>query len=163
MNLNIPTQCPGEYPGVAEMSMNLDRLRRAHVTPCDHALAYLLVAIMHNAHKDQYIYGGPAPVIKFRRDKRGFKRSWARSKPNGMKRLCLPHEDLIYNPITCRNPNGYLRVGVVIHEYAHLLTMKSGELHGRAFVIVLDQLLFETETYWKAYSNIIPVLKAAGR
>lgn len=162
--------CPGEYETVAARSMNLARLRRAHNTPCDHALAFTLVAIMHEVHKQDYVAGkGIIPKVHFRRSKLGRKRSFSYTNTKtGQKTLRLPHEEMIYNPSVHKSPTGRLRVGVVIHEYAHLLTVKKTDNHGHLFTSVLDQLLYETEKFWQdrtpeQFKNNVTILKAAGK
>lgn len=161
--MNNVILCPGEYNSVYSFSMNKERMVRAHQTPCDFELALTLVTLMHCEFNSQYVsHPEIPPKVYFRRDKRGYKRSWARiNLKTGRKIICLPHEKLMLTPEHV-NPAGKLRVGVVVHEFCHLLTWRKSDAHGRLFTITFDELLYKTEQYW---SHLTPntMSKAAGR
>ena len=135
---------PGEYDIVSRQSLNPNRLRGAHRTSCDASQAYFLVALMHD-----HAFPGAAhkPLVRLRKPRNGQHgaRGWGGIK-KGRAYVSLPAE-----PMTdAARPYGKLRVGLVIHEYAHAVEMlKFGHSdHGPRFTMILDELLFFTEQFW---------------
>lgn len=135
---------PGEYDIVSRQSLNPNRLRAAHRTSCDASQAYFLVAIMH-----EHAFPGSAtqPIVRLRKPRNGQigARGWGGVK-NGRGYVSLPAE-----PMTDPDrPYGKLRVGLVIHEYAHAVEMLKFRHsdHGPRFTMILDELLFHTEQFW---------------
>lgn len=145
---------PGEYDCVARQSINPNRLRLAHATSCDPAMAYFLIAIMH----EKYFPGQQMPLVRLRSPRKGrhTARGWGGSK-NGRAYVSLPETP--YSGVGL--PNGFLRVGLVIHEYTHALeVLKFGNTsHDARFTMILDNLLHETEQYWFAKQNMAAEVK----
>jgi hypothetical protein len=138
---------PGEYDSVARQSCNKDRLRKAHETPCTESQAYFLIAIMH----EKYFKGQAAPIVRLRAPMKGKKgaRGWGGVKiKDGIRRgyISLPKTPMA-DP---KSPWGFLRIGLVCHEFAHALEMLKfcDTNHGIRFTVILDTLLAETEQFW---------------
>lgn len=139
---------PGEYDSVARASLNRDRLRAAHRTPCDASTAYFLIAFLHEKH----FPNTPMPEVRLREPIKGKTRArgWGGVKiRNGVRRgyVSLPKTPLP----TGSSPYGYLRIGLVCHEYAHTFQVlkfnRTG--HDAEFTMILDMLLFETSQFWE--------------
>lgn len=146
----------GEYKSVIDASINSERLKLAHQTPCDVATAYFLIAICHKAAglDDKH-----TPLVKFRKPRAGKSRArgWggrravmneAQSFSHWRGYISLPETPCPKESV--ENPFGYLRVGLVLHEYAHALEiLKFGDTnHGPRFTTILDKLVYDTQQYW---------------
>jgi len=134
---------PGEYDIVSRQSLNPKRLRAAHQTSCEPAQAYFLVALMHD-----HAFPGAAhtPIVRLRKPRNGKgARGWGGMK-KGRAYVSLPETPMQVHG----SPYGRLRVGLVVHEYAHAVEMlKFGHSdHGARFTMILDELLFFTEQFW---------------
>ena len=146
---------PGEYDCVARQSMAPARLRKAHETSCKPEDAFFLIAVMHEKH----FPGTAMPIVKLRKPIRG--KNTARGR-GGMKRG-RGYVSLPINPMVDKTqPYGYLRVGLVVHEYAHAFEMLKFRQtsHGIRFTVILDSLLAETEQYWpttRSVENLVGV------
>jgi len=156
----------GEYNRVALWSHHRDLLDQAHGTPCTPAEAKALIGAMGRHFKCDV-------EVSFRAGHAG--RSWP-----GRQRLRLPVDSLPVDWQTyterpgCKRmvteggqPSriGWLRVGIVLHEYAHCLLRRKmsgvplSEIkrqergpHGRLFVRTLDEVL----EWWAGRSKICP-------
>lgn len=94
------------------------------------------------------------PLVRLRAPRAGkhTARGWGGVK-NGRGYISLPETP--YNPTIHSEPNGRLRVGLVIHEYAHALEMLKfySTSHDARFTMILDNLLHETEKFWNTTSR----------
>jgi len=151
----MPKLIPGEYDIVSRQSLNPARLRLAHETSCNPDTAYFLIAVMHdhafpnNARQ--------APIVRLRKPRiNGSARGWGGMK-KGRGYVSLP-----VTPMTdSSKPYGKLRIGLVVHEYAHAVEMlKFGHSdHGARFTMILDELLFFTEQFWATKRSIAAEVK----
>lgn len=127
----------GEYSKVCKLTRNLALLLSAHETPCNQDEAKALIETV--ARK----YGLQVSAVRFKEGVRG----WAYYKSQSLSL-----------PASAGKGFGRLRVGIVLHEIAHLITRKKigiplrvggmklrrktgEESHGTVFVSVLDDLL----------------------
>lgn len=140
---------PGEYDIVSRQSLNPVRLRAAHRTSCDAATTYFLIAVMHD-----HVFPNnsqPMPLVRLRKPRAGLKgaRGWGGIK-KGRGYVSLPEQPMT-NP---DQPYGKLRVGLVVHEYAHAVEMLKFRQsnHGQRFTMILDSLLFHTERHWCGFA-----------
>jgi hypothetical protein len=127
-------------------------LRAAHNTPCDAAQAYFLIAFLHEKH----FAGYPAPIVRLRKPIKGRHRArgWggAKTVKRGDSTVRRGYVSLPITPYPGVGlPHGYLRVGLVIHEFTHAFEMlKFGSTsHDVRFTLFLDTLLQETESFWR--------------
>jgi hypothetical protein len=141
------TIIPGEYDKVSRQSSAPHRLRLAHQTSCTPENAYFLIAVMH----EKYFPGEKAPIVRLRLPIKGKHRArgWGGVKTeDGIRRgyISLPKTPMSDQ----KNPYGFLRIGLVCHEFAHAFEMlKFNETsHGPRFTVILDTLLKETEPFW---------------
>lgn len=144
----------GEYDCVAAQSINPARLRLAHQTPCTPDMAYFLIAMMHDK-----LFGTTvaAPKVRLRQPRAGkhTARGWGGTivdPKTGKLRGYVSLPETPYDPARHRSPLGLLRVGLVLHEYAHAVEMLR---HGRTnhearFTMILDALLYDSEPLWNA-------------
>lgn len=144
---------PGEYDSVARQSMNPARLRRAHLTPCAPEMAHFLIAAMHMKHFPD----APMPILRLRAPIKGkhVARGWGGTKTkDGIRRGYISLPKTPWHGFGY--PNGYLRIGLVCHEYAHAFeALKFGTTnHELRFTMILDTLLSETEQYWAPQNKI---------
>jgi len=124
-NSNSPVQ--GEYACVCKKSSVFYLIDRAHKMPLTREQAEKLVIDLSIRFLD-----GQRPTVRFRKESRG--------RANASRwSICLPLVSLKEGEL----PFGKLRVGVVVHEVAHLATYRSGSLirHGERFVQVFDGML----------------------
>lgn len=138
----------GEYDSVVRASSNPERLRAAHRTPCTPETAYFLIAAMHMRH----FPNDPLPIVRLRKPIKGrhTARGWGGVKT--VKSIRRGYVSLPETPmIDPRMPYGFLRVGLVVHEYSHAFEMLKFRMsdHGLRFVMILDTLLHETESFWR--------------
>jgi len=129
-------EIPGEYQKVSRLSRDPHRLQSAHQTPCTQEAAQKIVGIVDDLHDIE------VSVVRFR------ERACGRAYYN--RALSLP--------ATPGAGFGCLRVGIVLHELAHLVTWKQygrpqrragtrrtkrkgAEAHGQVFVSILDDLI----------------------
>jgi len=141
----------GEYTRVSHWSCKKDIIDEANKTPINIPDALALVRLLEDEFLS--INMGDMPKINVR-----FKLGAYGMAYYGYWKLVLPATEL---PYYGHKPIGYLRVGVVIHEVAHLVAFKGfrERNHGKLFVDCLDMLM----EYW--YSSIRieqSTLKAAG-
>lgn len=154
----MKTIVAGEYDCVSQQTINIVRLRTAHNTPCTEDKAYVLLAVMH----DKHFPNTPLPLVRFRAPRAGkySARGWggvksvksisvSSGKVESIRRGYVSLPKTPYSGIG--HPFGFLRVGLVIHEYAHAFEMlKFGKSnHGARFTMILDMLLHETELFWR--------------
>ena len=141
----MATIIPGEYDVVSRASLNQKRLRLAHATGCNAAMAYFLIAVMH----EKAFPNTEMPIVKLRAPRQGkvSARGWG-GKKGERGYVSLPKTP--YNPMTHSQPYGFLRIGLVCHEYAHAMEMlRFGTSdHGARFTMILNSLLHDTEQYW---------------
>lgn len=121
-------QIPGEYQRVSEWSTQYFRLSQAHSTPITRENAYELIK-----------------KLALRYSIKNLLVEWiaGRFKGRGGKKKGRPFVQL---PTEAGSGVGYLRVGLVLHEFAHVIRETSanpGMPHGREFVATLDKLLVE--------------------
>lgn len=149
---------PGEYPRVSQWTTQSFLLREAHATPCDYKEAgQILLALMGH-------FGVKVPLVEYE----GKRRAMAYyPRKIVFPRVPLPPEEKQFL-------SGYLRVGVVLHEYAHFLkdhrernVNSSGYLvlrtpsHGRFFVACLDEILLWYKYHYRAERVNSPISVAA--
>ena len=109
-------------------------LKLAHRTPMVPEDARALVDLL-SGH-----FGIAAPQVRFR------VRSYGKAGPLG-RYIVLPRERM--RPAS--GAIGYLRVGIVVHEFAHILArLLHGRVeHGLQFVQVLDAVLRVSQPLWE--------------
>jgi len=133
--------CIGEYDSVFGASQEKERLRRLHDTPCSKEEALAIVRWLvrvRPVYVGNFLLGRLQVVFAGKRGRAGIKR-----RPSGVVRPWISLPAPQYRFAATGKP--CLRVGIVLHEYAHhLATLAVG--HTRPFVQVLDALcvLFET-------------------
>ena len=117
------SQIYGEYAKVSRRTKNYDLLEMLHSTPCTQSEA---IAMIESIAKQ---YGISVSAIRFREGSRG--RAYYKKFS-------------ITLPATPGSGFGRLRIGIVLHEIAHLIACKRGEkAHRQVFVDVLDTLTDE--------------------
>ncbi len=127
----------GEYVGVTQRSRQPNLLRHAHQTPTVPEEARVLVQILAEH------FNIPAPAVRFR------VRSYGRARRTQYD-ILLPRERMRPG----NSPTiGHLRVGIVLHEFAHLLHHKRCPDircldHGLEFCRILDEVLTVSEPLW---------------
>jgi hypothetical protein len=149
---------PGEYDHVALASGNTTLLREAHATPCIRAEAQALLMELAGLH------GVSGLLVRFTspRGLAGFAPVYRRERymwPNGRATYRHIHQGeapCVWLPRVPMEPGGdwyaRLRVGLVLHEFAHHLEDDSdfdvetgcavaGPAHGPCFVTALDKLV----------------------
>lgn len=156
------TKIAGEYDCVAAQSINPERLRRAHQTPCTADMAYFLIAVMHDKLFGQT---SPTPRVRMRAPRAGkhVARGWggAIKTKSGTSRGYVSLPETPYDPLKDKTPFGKLRVGLVLHEYAHAVeVLRYGKTnHEPRFTLILDSLLYESEQFWSAPKTIAAEVK----
>lgn len=126
----------GEYNRVYHWSKCKDLIEASNLTPINHENAIVLIRLLEDEIDKNSGFN------RIGRCKVNFTRKYGCAKLRTWE-LCLPKDIL---PESTYTPIGYLRVGLVIHEFAHLVAYKMFKTykHDRNFVIVLDSLL----KYW---------------
>lgn len=113
----------GEYPRIAQKTSNYELLDRLHDTPITQGAALELIKDITGT------FSIKIGEVKFKPDHNG-RAMWK------TRNLILPS--------TPKNGNrrvGRLRVGIVVHELAHLTAVDRGcKTHGDAFIKILDEL-----------------------
>jgi len=112
-------------------------------------MAYFLIAVMHEKHFPKTAM----PIVRLRKPRvdQVRARGWGGVKIKaGVRRgyVSLPITPLPANKSAY--PYGYLRIGLVVHEYAHAFeVLKFNKTnHDVRFTMILDALLHETEHIW---------------
>jgi hypothetical protein len=133
----------GEYMSVVQQMPTPARrlLGMAHRRPCTPESARALVTLLAEH------YSFPAPAVRFRLNAAGCYVHHS----DGDHYILLPAERLGRGRNRSRDPRGYLRVGLVLHEFAHALVrhrLRRRGGHGVEFVETLAELLALTEGLW---------------
>lgn len=126
-----PLYVPGEYPAVARGSGQRDLLRRAHQTPLTVVQAQGMLQTLAESHEIAGL------TLRFHASHRG-----STIRRAGKTVVRLPATPLPADSLGA--PSGYLRLGVVLHEFAHVLLgaqKPARPPHGVEFVQSLDALL----------------------
>jgi hypothetical protein len=127
-----------EYDHVLERSSAPETLIKLHETPCTEQEAIAILHWLDTQRARRLFRDAPLPMRLYFMGYRG---------RAGMKiRQGKAHHHMSL-PSGAVNGGRRLRVGLVLHEYAHLVA-PSGEKHGKIFVDILDDLvrLFNTGT-----------------
>lgn len=121
-------QISGEYAMVARRSRNYALLKDLHETPCGQQVAK---ALIENISRE---FGVKVSAIRFKEWTRG--RAYYKTSS-----LCLP--------ATPGKGFGYLRIGIVLHEIAHLIAFHRfrERAHRAPFIKTLDFLVQD----WRKY------------
>lgn len=125
----------GEYNRVYHWSKHKNLIIDANLTPISQDGAVALIRLLEDKINENAGFNRFHSKISFTR-KYGCAKLWSNE-------ICLPKYIL---PESTNTLIGYLRVGLVIHEFAHLMaySMFRSYKHDRNFVTVLDSLL----TFW---------------
>ena len=159
---NAAELCPGEYPWVARKSRDIAALRRAHETSCTKAEAETLIRALARellpapeAAALRLTWGskrGRGGVLAERKREVRFRceltgRTYYKMRRTGRFKpyISLPQVPLEPGGGWWVDGSSRLRVGLVLHEFAHVLTFDADEAHGPIFVAKLDALV----TLWE--------------
>lgn len=137
----------GEYKSVGRMTREPDLMRKANMTPMTDTQARVLIGALAK------LRGIDGVAVRFvHRASRGR----ATSLPHGGYRITLSSIPL--PPDRKDRPYGLLRVGLVLHEFAHVVMFADPatrrEAHGPAFVAALDRLLVETKALYAGAETV---------
>lgn len=130
----------GEYPQVSKWSQQKILLRKAHNMPITRKAAKALISALTQAHALPFTID-----VSFIDAERGF----GGFDGAGNAVIGLPAAPL---PKAYADPAPYLRMGIVLHEFAHVLKIyredqergyEYTDAHSKEFVNVLDELLLE--------------------
>lgn len=120
----------GEYPRISQKTSCYEDLDRLHGTPITQADA--LDLIQHLAQKFQVQVG----KVMFKPRHKG-RAMWL------TRNIILPSV-----PKCDTRRVGFLRTGIVVHEFCHLLALNRGcKTHGDVFVKALDELVLYVSQY----------------
>jgi hypothetical protein len=158
--LNRPDEelCPGEYNWVARQSRSLAALRRAHETPCARAEAEAMICALArqmlpaaDALALRILWGtrrGRGGVLVERKREIRYVCPLTGRPKYRMRRTgrLAPYISLPRIPMVAGGPwlvegSSRLRVGLVLHEFAHVLTFDDDRSHGEIFTAALDDLV----------------------
>ena len=129
----------GEYQMVSRRLQQYTLLARAHAEPIEQDEARTLVEMLAEHYQLAY------PVlVHFRHRSPG---RISRTK-DGKRLILLPSFPMPKVGGPFGKQVGYLRVGIVLHEFAHVLDLDTAKRHGTGFVHILDELLLLTEGLW---------------
>lgn len=148
MTAREPLLIPGEYNVVTRASRDADALLAAHATPCTKAEARALLAALQVQHGVLNLK--VTITTRCRRGRGGVKRKrdysavslgsspWDAPWGPRVPFVTLPAVPRKLASSTCGNFAG-LRVGLVLHEFAHVLRPWDG--HNAKFTACLDDLV----------------------
>ena len=126
-------------------------------------MAYFILAIMH----DKLFPGTQAPKVRLRAPRQGkmTQRGWGgvvKDAKTGQLRGYVSLPETPYDPARHKSPYGLLRIGLVLHEYAHAVEMlRHGKTnHEARFTMILDALLYDSESLWAPEMTIAAEVKA---
>jgi len=157
---NAEDPCPGEYAWVARESRDIAALRRAHETPCTRVEAEALIRALArellpaaDAVALRLTWGSKRGrggylaerkrEVRFRCEVTG--RTYYRTRRTGRftPYISLPRVPLEPGRGWWDGGSSRLRVGLVLHEFAHVLAFRDEEGgHGPIFVAKLDALVW---------------------
>jgi len=132
---------PGEYRRVYFWSKRKDLIRKTNMTSISKENAISLIRLIEEAYGiNNHNAFGNAKIV-FKKRTCGFARysAWTIGLPSKEVPQSYLNPDNYYNIYPCDK----LRVGVVLHEMAHLATYKAFRMgkHSRQFVEMFDDIL----------------------
>ena len=150
--------CPGEYQLVARQSRDVASLRRAHETPCTRTKAESMI----RALADEMLPPIDALALRVMWGTKRGRGGWLVERKREVRYVCkvtgrtyyrmrrtgrvTPYISLPTLPMEQGGPwwdgrSSRLRVGLVLHEFAHVLTFEDDGYHGSIFTAALDDLV----------------------